>query len=142
MHRGLAGNTREFSIDDDAWNPGEAFAGEDQRPRVALLPRYARVDQDVLQLARANAAGRPHAKAGPAKSQVHVQARPQVRRVGIVAAGAALDVEPGSGAARRARHHFHIRAHDTKTQASRKIDASTPPPASHQLDHPAKLPPR
>src|SRR5258708_12504451 len=128
MHRGLAGNTREFSIDDDAWNPGEAFAGEDQRPRVALLPRYARIDQDVLQLARANAAGRPHAKAGPAKSQVHVQARPQVRRVGIVAAGAALDVEPGSGAARPACHHSHIPPPATKTPPPTKITPPPPPP--------------
>src|SRR5260370_976825 len=99
MHRGLAGNTREFSIDDDAWNPGEAFAGEDQRPRVALLPRYAHIDQDVLQLARANAAGRPHAKAGPPKSQVHVQARPQVRRAGVAAAGTPAGSSPSTSCA-------------------------------------------
>ena len=134
MHRGLAGNTSQVSVHRDSWNPGEPLAGEDQWPRVALLPRNARVDQDVLQLARAPAAGGPHAKARAPKSNVNLHARAQVRSVGIVAAGAAFDVESGSSAGDRGFDDFHVGAHDTKTQASRKIDASTAPSATFSMD--------
>src|ERR1700694_2653225 len=66
MLRRLALRRGEVGFYREPGDPREPFAREDQRPRVAVLARHACVDEDVLQLARAAASGRPHAKAGPA----------------------------------------------------------------------------
>jgi hypothetical protein len=142
MHRGLTGNTYQVTVYRDSWNPGEALAGEDQRPRVALFSGNARVDQDVLQLARTPATGGSHSQAGAAKSQMHMHAGPQVCCVDIVTAGATFDVEPGSGAGDRWGNDFHIGAHDTKTPTSRKVDASTARSASYEVEHRGEVRPR
>ncbi len=135
MHRGLARNTHEVSVQGDSGDPGQPLSGEDQRPRVAFLSRNARVDQDVLQLARAPAAYRPHAETGAAKSNLNLHSWSQVRHAGIVAARATFDVEPGLGAGDRGCDDFHVVAHDTKTSTSRKIYASTARSAPHEGQH-------
>ncbi len=89
----------KLGVHGDAWNPGEPIAGENQRPRVAVLTRHPRVDQDVLQLARASSARRPHPQPGLAESESNMQVRPQVNRIRIVAPVASLDLELRAAAA-------------------------------------------
>ena len=67
MKCGFTGRRFELRVHRDAGHPSQAVAGEHQRPAVAFLARHLGVDEDVLQLSRPRAAGRPHAEAGPPK---------------------------------------------------------------------------
>ena len=66
----LPGDRRQVGVDGETGNPCELLAREDERPAIALFARHARVDKDVLQLARAAAAGRPKSKARAPESHV------------------------------------------------------------------------
>jgi hypothetical protein len=74
MQGRCAGDADEISIHCDSRDPRESLTGKNERPRVAIFAWHTRVDQDVLQLARTTAAGRPHAqsRAPVAKMQSEV----------------------------------------------------------------------
>ena len=55
MLRDGACRARQVAVNCNAWNPRQSFAGENQRPSVALFARHARVNKNVLELARPDA---------------------------------------------------------------------------------------
>jgi hypothetical protein len=73
MQPGLTWDAHEVRVDGDAGNPRQPLAGEDKGPGVALLTRHARVNKDVLKLAGATAADRPHGQARPPKTKTHIE---------------------------------------------------------------------
>src|SRR5882672_1293621 len=115
MQGRFAFRTPKIGVHGDARNPGEPVAGENQRPRIAVLARHSRVDQDVLQLARASAARGAHAQPGAPESEPDSQVGLQVSRIRIVAAIAVLYLQTRSIAALCGRVDLHEVAHDTKT---------------------------
>ncbi len=121
MQGRLAFHAAEIRVYGDARNPGEPVAGENQRPRIAVLPRNARIDQDVLQLARAPSAGGSHPQPGAAESEPDVQVCPQVSDIGIAAPVTGLHVELRSAAGLLRTVDLHEVAHDTETPAARQI---------------------
>src|SRR5689334_17995004 len=94
MLRRLAFRGHELGVDGVTGNPRQPLAREHEREGVTLLARDARVDEDVLQLARAAAAGRPQAQAGSAIADVQLDARAEVDGVSLLAARAAPHLEP------------------------------------------------
>src|SRR2546423_10376739 len=95
MQHILPWNGPQVGVDREAGNPGELLARENERPAIALFARHARVDKDVLQLARASAAGRPQSETRSPVSDAQLKPGPKVGGVAVVAAGAASDVEAG-----------------------------------------------
>jgi len=139
---GLARDAHEIRVHCDAWHPRQTVAGENQRPRVAILARDPRVDEDVLQLARAPSSRRPHAQTRPSESHSHMQVGFQMRRIRILAAVASPHVElRRAGAARPCRRpdNFHVVPHDTKTPAARKIDTAAANFPAGQLEHQSEV---
>ncbi len=136
MQHLLPGNRRQVGVDGEAGNPGELLAGEDKGPAIALFARHSGIDKDVLELARAAAAGRPESKAGSPETDPQLKARPKVGGLTVVAAGAGPNLEAGR-VKRRAlgRDDFHVIPHDTETQAAGKIDASPAKPGADQAQH-------
>jgi len=80
----LARPARQLGVDRQPGDPRELFARKDQRPGVPVFARYTGVDEDVLQLARAAAAERPHAQPRSAEPEAQGKTRPEVRRVTVV----------------------------------------------------------
>ena len=133
----------QVGLDPEAWNPGEALAGEHKRPRVAVFTRDVGIDEDVLQLAGAATAQRPQPEARRAVAEVQVEPRQQVGGVGFTATVTGLDDE-----LRRELQtgmwldHLQMPFHNTKTQAARKIDATSTRPSGRELEHGVQLGPR
>src|SRR5438094_4818240 len=124
----LAERARKLRVDRDARHPRKALAGKDQRPGVAVLTRHARVDEDVLELARASTPERAEAKTRPAVADPQLRSLAQVHRAAVVAPGAGHHLEP-RGCFRPVPRgdHLHELTHDTETQAAGKIDAPPSP---------------
>ena len=118
MEGQLARGAREIGVDGNSWNPGEPIARENHRPRIAIFARDTRVDQDVLELARAPPAERPHAEPWGPKSKPHREARLQMGRLRVLATTAISDLESRLYGAFDGRDDLHVVAHDTKTPTS------------------------
>ena len=92
MQGGLALHAAEVGVHGNARNPGEPITGENQGPGVAILSGHARIDQYVLQLARASSAGGAHAQPWAAESKSDIQVSPQMSRIRIVTPVTRLDL--------------------------------------------------
>jgi hypothetical protein len=82
-----------FRRDRDARHERERIAREHERPIIPVLAGNAGVDEDVLQLARAAAAGRLHGQAGGAEAEMKIEAWLEVRGRDIAAACAGRNLE-------------------------------------------------
>ena len=136
MQDALTDRAGEVGVDRKTGDPRKPLAGENKRPTVSILTWHPRVDEDVLKLAGAPAADRPHAQAGPPKSHLQLKAGAEVGCLAVVAARAAPDLE-ASRLARSGlrRHDLHEVPHDTETQASRNIDAPAATTRSGEPQH-------
>src|SRR6266851_1952709 len=133
----------QLGVDGVSRDPGELLICEDEREAVAVLARDARVDEDVLQLARATASGRPKAQAGAAIAEAELDTGAEVDGVTLLTARAASHLEPRRGLRSRLRPaDLHAAPHDTETQAAGKIQASPASAWPGQLQHRFEVSPR
>jgi hypothetical protein len=119
VQRGFAGAGRHLCGNGDPGHDRERIAGEHKRPRIPVLAGYASVDENVLQLARAAAAERPHRQPRRAMAETQLQVGPEVRRTDVPASIASEYLEPWSRPVVRIwGDDLHGFTHDTKTQAA------------------------
>ena len=119
MKCGFAGRRFELTVHRHTGHPGQALAGEHQRPAITLLARHLGVDEDVLQLSRPNAACRAHPEAGLSKPDPELKAIAQVRDTWLGAARARFDLKRSLHRMGNARHHLRARVDDAEPMASR-----------------------
>jgi hypothetical protein len=119
VHTRFAQTKGSFRVQRNTRHPGNLVTCEHQWPRIPFLARYARVDKDVLQLARAAAAARSQAEPRPPVSHAQVKPGAHMHGMWIIAARAVRDLDLRDCLVAGWADDLHVASHDTETQTTR-----------------------
>jgi hypothetical protein len=119
VHTTFAANYCSVRVERDAWHPSNPVSCKHDRPSIPFFTRHVRVDKDVLQLARAAAAGWSQTQPGPPLSYMQMQPSAQVRDIRVVAGRAICDFDLRISLVAGSADDLHEASHDTETQTTR-----------------------